>query len=214
VRVAYSCVSAGTELAGLRTSALPLYRRALKQPEHVRRALEMIRDQGLARTWERVSGKLASGSPTGYSVAGEVLEVGTQVEGFRPGDRVACAGAGIANHAELVSAPVNLAVHVPAGVDLADASTVTLGAIALQGVRRCQPTLGESIVVLGLGLLGQMTVQLLRANGCRVIGVDVNAARVGIATGLGLEVGLDPAAGDWVAQVQRHTDGPVRMRSS
>jgi len=207
VRVAYSCVSAGTELAGLRTSALPLYRRALKQPEHVRRALEMIRDQGLARTWERVSGKLASGSPTGYSVAGEVLEVGTQVEGFRPGDRVACAGAGIANHAELVSAPVNLAVHVPAGVDLADASTVTLGAIALQGVRRCQPTLGESIVVLGLGLLGQMTVQLLRANGCRVIGVDVNAARVGIATGLGLEVGLDPAAGDWVAQVQRHTDG-------
>ena len=108
VRVAYSCVSAGTELAGLRASALPLYRRALKQPEHVRRALEMIRDQGLARTWERVTGKLAAGSATGYSVAGEVLDVGEQVEGFARCDRVACAGAGIANHAELVSAPVNL----------------------------------------------------------------------------------------------------------
>jgi predicted dehydrogenase/threonine dehydrogenase-like Zn-dependent dehydrogenase len=207
VRVAYSCVSAGTELAGLRTSALPLYRRALRQPEHVRRALEMMRDQGVLRTWERVTGKLAAGSPTGYSVAGEVIEVGAQVEGFRSGERVACAGAGIANHAELVSVPVNLAVAVPPGVDLADASTVTLGAIALQGVRRGQPTLGETIVVLGLGLLGQLTAQLLRANGCRVIGVDVNAARIGIASQLGLAVGLDPGAGDWLAQVQRETRG-------
>ena len=171
VRVAYSCVSAGTELAGLRTSALPLYRRALKQPDHVRKAFEMVRDQGLTRTWERISGKLAAGTPTGYSAAGEVHEVGADVEGFARGDRVACAGAGIANHAEFISVPVNLAVHVPAALDLADASTVTLGAIALQGVRRCQPTLGESVVVLGLGLLGQLTVQLLRANGCRVIGV-------------------------------------------
>ena len=207
VRVAYSCVSAGTELAGLRTSALPLYRRALKQPQHVRRVLEMVRDEGLARTWERVSGLLAAGSPTGYSVAGEVIAVGSQVEGFTPGERVACAGAGIANHAELVSVPLNLAVPVPDGLSLADACTVTLGAIALQGVRRCQPTLGETVVVLGLGLLGQLTVQLLRANGCRVLGVDVNAARVGIARELGLAAGLDPAAGDWVAQVQRYTDG-------
>jgi predicted dehydrogenase/threonine dehydrogenase-like Zn-dependent dehydrogenase len=207
VRVAYSCVSAGTELAGLRTSALPLYRRALKQPEHVRKAFEMIRDQGVSRTWERISGKLAAGSPTGYSAAGEIVEVGAQVEGFARGDRVACAGAGIANHAELISVPVNLAVHVPAAVELSDASTVTLGAIALQGVRRCQPTLGETVVVLGLGLLGQLTVQLLRANGCRVIGVDVNAARIRIAAQLGLAVGLDPSAADWVAQVQRHTAG-------
>jgi predicted dehydrogenase/threonine dehydrogenase-like Zn-dependent dehydrogenase len=207
VRVAYSCVSAGTELSTLRTSALPLYQRALRQPEHVRRALEVIRDQGVVRTWQRLSGKLAAGSPTGYSVAGEVIEVGSQVEGFRSGERVACAGAGIANHAELVSVPVNLAVAVPPSVDLADASTVTLGAIALQGVRRCQPTLGESIVVLGLGLLGQLTAQMLRANGCRVIGVDVNGARITIATQLGLSLGLDPAAADWVARVQRCTDG-------
>jgi predicted dehydrogenase/threonine dehydrogenase-like Zn-dependent dehydrogenase len=207
VRVAYSCVSAGTELAGLRTSALPLYRRALKQPEQVRKAFEMVRDQGLARTWERISGKLAAGTPTGYSAAGEVHAVGAEVEGFARGDRVACAGAGIANHAEFISVPVNLAVHVPATLDLADASTVTLGAIALQGVRRCQPTLGESVVVLGLGLLGQLTTQLLRANGCRVIGVDVNVARLAIATQLGLPLALEPTGPDWVAQVHRHTDG-------
>jgi len=88
VRVAYSCVSAGTELAGLRTSALPLYRRALKQPEQVRKAFEMVRDQGLARTWERISGKLAAGAPIGYSAAGEVHAVGAEVEGFARGDRV------------------------------------------------------------------------------------------------------------------------------
>lgn len=206
VRVAYSCVSAGTELAGLRTSAMPLYRRALKQPENVRRVLEMVRDQGLARTWERVSGKLAAGSATGYSVCGEVIAVGAEIEGFSPGDRVACAGAGFANHAELVTVPVNLTTHVPEGVDLMDASTVTLGAIALQGVRRCQPTLGETVVVLGLGLLGQLTVQMLRASGCRVIGIDVNPARIRIATELGLDVGLNPADGDWVQQVHRLTD--------
>jgi predicted dehydrogenase/threonine dehydrogenase-like Zn-dependent dehydrogenase len=207
VRVAYSCVSAGTELAGLRSSALPLYRRALKQPEHVRRALEMIREQGVVRTWERISGKLAAGSPTGYSAAGTVVGVGREVEGFAAGDLVACAGAGIANHAELISVPVNLATHVPAQVPLIDASTVTLGAIALQGVRRCQPTLGESVVVLGLGLLGQLTAQLLRASGCRVLGVDVNAARLDIARGLGFDTLLEPAAGDWVAQVVRLTAG-------
>ncbi len=207
VRVGYSCVSAGTELAGLRTSALPLYRRVLKQPEHVRRAMEMVRDQGIARTWARVSGKLAAGSATGYSVAGEVVEAGEQVEGFRPGDRVACAGAGIANHAEIVVVPVNLATHVPSQVDLADASTVTLGAIALQGVRRCQPTLGETVVVVGLGLLGQLTAQMLRANGCRVIGIDVNPARVQIARTVGMDIGLNPEEGDWTQQVHRLTDG-------
>src|SRR5262249_13181961 len=86
VSFAYWCVGAGAELAGLRRSALPLYRRALKQPEHVRRALEMIREQGVVRTWERISGKLAAGSPTGYSAAGTVVGVGHEVEGFAAGD--------------------------------------------------------------------------------------------------------------------------------
>ena len=139
VRVAHSCVSAGTEMANVQLSAMPLYRRALRQPQHVRRVLQMVKDQGLSYTMNRVRGMLDAGSSTGYSAAGTVVAVGNEVSGFAVGDRVACAGAGIANHAELIDVPVNLAVHVPDGLHLAHASTVTLGAIALQGVRRVQP---------------------------------------------------------------------------
>jgi predicted dehydrogenase/threonine dehydrogenase-like Zn-dependent dehydrogenase len=207
VRVLYSCVSAGTEMANVRMSGLPLYRRALKQPEHVRKVLEMMRDQGVKHTLNRVMGILEAGTPTGYSAAGEVVEVGSQVEGFARGDRVACAGAGIANHAEMIDVPVNLAVRIPDDVATLQASTVTLGAIALQGVRRCNPTLGETVVVVGLGVLGQLTAQMLQASGCRVIGVDVNPRRLALAHDNGTPVGLDPAAEDYVAQVHRITGG-------
>jgi predicted dehydrogenase/threonine dehydrogenase-like Zn-dependent dehydrogenase len=207
VRVAHSCVSVGTEMAGVRMSGLPLYRRALKQPENVMRVLDMARDQGLKRTMDRVSGKLAAGSPTGYSAAGEVIAVGADVVGFAAGDLVACAGAGIANHAEIIDVPVNLAVKLPAGVDTKIGSTVTLGAIAMQGVRRAQPTLGETFVVVGLGILGQITAQILAANGCRVIGVDLDRTRLDQAIGNGLAMGIDGAAEDYVAQVTRVTDG-------
>ena len=106
-----------------------------------------MRDQGMKRTWDRVTGQLAAGLPTGYSASGVVIEVGRQVEGFKVGDRVACAGAGVANHAEVIDVPVNLATLVPPGIETDLASTVTLGAIALQGVRRANPTLGETFVV-------------------------------------------------------------------
>src|SRR5690606_10089763 len=138
------------------------------------RVLDMMREQGIKRTLDRVQGKLAAGSPTGYSAAGVVIEVGEEVEGFSVGDRVACAGAGVANHAEIIDVPVNLAVPCPEGLGNDMACTVTLGAIAMQGVRRAQPTLGETFVVVGLGILGQITAQLLTANGCRVIGVDLD----------------------------------------
>ena len=207
VRVAWSCVSSGTELAGVRLSGMPLYRRALKQPENVRKVLAMMRDQGFKSTWDRVTGKLAAGTPLGYSAAGTVLEVGREVEGLRAGDRVACAGAGIANHAEVIDVPVNLAVRVPEHVDFETASTVTLGAIAMQGVRRAQPTLGETFVVVGLGLLGQITMQLLKANACKVIGVDVDPARVSVAKGQGAEAALNSSESDYVARALKMTDG-------
>ena len=178
VRVAYSCVSPGTEQSNIKLSGLPLYRRALKQPEHVSRVLEVAREQGFKRTFDRVRGQLAAGLPTGYSAAGTVIEVGEQVAAFAVGDRVACAGAGVANHAEVIDVPVNLAVKIPEGLDVDEAATVTLGAIALQGVRRAAPTLGEAVGVIGLGLVGQLTVQLLSASGCRVIGADLDPHRI------------------------------------
>lgn len=134
----------------------------------------------------------------GYSVAGEVIAVGPGVTGFRIGDRVACAGAGQANHAEIVSVKQNLVVAVPDGVDLQQACSATVGSIAMQGVRRTKPELGEVICVIGLGLIGMLTVQMLKAAGCRVIGLDLDPSRVSRA----LELGVD-AASSSLEEVQR-----------
>jgi predicted dehydrogenase/threonine dehydrogenase-like Zn-dependent dehydrogenase len=188
-------------------SGLPLYRRALKQPQHVKRVLQIMRDQGIKRTWDRVTGQLAAGLPTGYSASGIVIEVGSHVEGFRIGDRVACAGAGIANHAEVIDVPVNLATLVPPGVGTDLGSTVTLGAIALQGIRRANPTLGETFVVFGLGLLGQISAQLLKINGCRVAGVDLDQGRVELALENGMDWGISPEHEDFVDRVHKLTEG-------
>jgi predicted dehydrogenase/threonine dehydrogenase-like Zn-dependent dehydrogenase len=203
VRVEWSCVSVGTESASVAMSGLPLYRRALKQPEHAKRALEIAKNEGFVRTFKRIRGQLAAGLPTGYSAAGVVVGVGTEVDGFAIGDRVACAGAGIANHAELIDVPVNLAVRTPDGVELDAASTVTLGAIALQGVRRAAPALGDAVGVIGLGVLGQLTVQLLRAAGCRVLATDLDPARVALAVAHGAE----DASGDFAARAHALTGG-------
>ncbi len=207
VNVRASCISVGTEMSGVRSSALPMWKRALQQPEKAAQVVQMAATRGLRRTWEQVEAKRDEASPTGYSAAGVVVQVGAGVTDLAPGDRVACAGAQCAFHAETICVPRNLCVPVPDGLDWESASTVTLGAIALQGVRRAQPTLGESFVVIGLGLLGQLTVQLLRANGCRTIGVDLDRERVALALGLGLDVGVTPEDGSDVEQVARLTDG-------
>ena len=207
VRVQHSCISVGTEVAGVKGSASPLYKRLLEKPGRVKKGFDFIRDQGIARGWSLLTGELTEAQPTGYSAAGEVVEVGADVVGFKRGDPVACAGAGVANHAELIDVPVNLAAKIPAGLPTDVASTVTLGAIALQGVRRCNPTLGETIVVIGLGAIGQITVQLLLANGCRVIGVDVDPTRVNSAIQGGMPHGLDPNTENTVECVRRLTDG-------
>jgi len=203
VRVEWSCVSVGTESASVRMSALPLYRRALKQPENAKRALEIARNEGFVRTYKRIRGQLAAGLPTGYSAAGVVVDVGSEVDGFAVGDRVACAGAGIANHAEFIDVPVNLAVRVPDEVGLDAASTVTLGAIAMQGVRRAAPSLGDAVGVIGLGILGQLTVQLLRAAGCRVLATDLDAERVALA----VEHGAEDASADFAERGRTLTGG-------
>jgi predicted dehydrogenase/threonine dehydrogenase-like Zn-dependent dehydrogenase len=206
VRVAYSCVSPGTETARLRLSGMPLYRRALAQRDRAKRALDAGRDQGFIRTYKRVRDQLSAGLPLGYSAAGTVIEVGAEVAGFAVGDRVACAGAGSANHAEVIAVPVNLVVKVPEKLSLANASTVTLGAIALQGVRRANPTLGEAVAVLGLGTVGQLTAQLLRANGCRVIGADLAPERVELALAAGMSEGILPGE-DFIERARELTGG-------
>lgn len=207
VRVTNSCISAGTELSGIRASATPLWKRAVRQPVKVKHVAEMALAQGVGQTRSIIAGKVGAGEPTGYSAAGVTIAVGVGVNDVQRGDRVACAGSQSAHHAEVIRIPRNLAVRVPDSVTLADASTVTLGAIALQGVRRAMPTLGESFVVVGLGVIGQLTAQLLRANGCRVIGVDLDSQRTQLASSLGMDIGLDTGDGDAITQVARLTDG-------
>lgn len=207
VRVDHSCISIGTEMSGMRASGVPLWKRALRNPEKVLKVFEMVATQGVDKTRAAVEGKLQSGDPTGYSVAGTVLSVGEGVTDIAPGQRVACAGAQSAHHAEVVRVTRNLTVPVPDEVSLAHASTVTLGAIAMQGVRRANPTLGETFVVVGLGILGQLTAQMLKANGCRVIGTDLDESRIKLAEKLGADVGLRPDDGDAIARVTRLTDG-------
>src|SRR5947209_15029763 len=142
----------------------------------------------------------------GYSAAGVVAEVGAGVTEFRAGDRVACAGTGYAAHAEVLSVPKNLCVHLPDAVDFESGAFATVGAIALQGVRLAEPTLGESVVVIGLGLVGQLAAQLLKANGCRVFGVDLDESRVELARRLGMDDGC--AAGRGVKEaVSKWTRG-------
>jgi len=207
VAVAHSAVSVGTELSGVRASGTPLWKRALAQPENVRRVVDMVLSEGLTKTRDIVQGKLQSAAQTGYSAAGVVAELGEGVTDLAVGQHVACAGAGLANHAEVIAVPRNLVVPVPDGVPSAQAATVTLGAIAMQGVRRAEPTLGETFVVIGLGILGQLTVQMLQANGCRVFGSDLDAQRVERAVGLGMEGELGTGLEASVEAILRLTEG-------
>lgn len=207
VQVSYSCISVGTEMSGIKQGSTPLWKRAAQKPEKLVKVVNMVMTQGVARTTSAIQGKLTTGEPTGYSAAGTVLAVGQGIDDLQVGDRVACAGAQCAHHAEVIRVPRNLAVPIPEGLGFAEASTVTLGAIALQGVRRAQPTLGEVFVVLGLGVLGQLTAQLLKANGCKVIGTDLNRQRIQTALSQGMAVSIHPGDGSNIEQVARLTDG-------
>jgi len=207
VRVKFSSISAGTELSGLESASQPLWKRALKNPKAVKSTVEMAATRGLTHTRNVIQGKLAEGNPTGYSASGIVLEVGDGIENIQSGDRVACAGAQCAHHAEIIRVPRNLAVLLPKELSLPVASTVTLGAIALQGVRRAQPTLGETFAVIGLGILGQLAAQMLRANGCRVIGTDLDSSRIELAKSLGMDFPLPAEENNNREHTLRLTDG-------
>jgi predicted dehydrogenase/threonine dehydrogenase-like Zn-dependent dehydrogenase len=197
-----SVISSGTERTAVASGggggSMPA--RALRNPELVRQALAHMREHGVRETLDLARGVTAPDATLGYSSAGIVVDTGA-VPQLRPGQLVACAGAGSANHAEVVSVPGNLVAAIPDGVAPRAAAFTTLGAIALQGVRRSSPTLGERVVVVGLGLLGLMALQLLRAAGCPVLGVEPVERRREMAGTLGAELVVAPdQARDAVSQ--------------
>lgn len=189
---AASAISSGTERSVVASGSGSLAARAIKNPQLVAQTLRHARDHGVRETIGLVKGAVAEDLLLGYSTAGTIIDTGG-VAGLHVGQRVAAAGAGQANHAEIVSVPANLVAAVPEGVSLRDASFGAIGAIAIQGVRRAGPTLGERVVVVGLGLLGLITMQALRAAGCRVAGVEPVESRRTLGKKLGAELVLEPA---------------------
>ncbi len=189
VRTVASLISAGTERAAIEQASQSLAQKARERPDLVKTLLERVRSDGVLPTLGAVRDKLSASQALGYSAAGIVIEVGNDVREFTVGDRVACAGVGFASHAEAISVPQNLCVRLPDKVDFEAGAFGTLGAIALQGVRLAEPTLGEAVVVIGLGLVGQLAVQLLTANGCRVFGIDLDQNKIALANELGAEAG-------------------------
>lgn len=183
IAASVSLVSAGTERTLVEFARGSLISKARQQPEKVRETLQKLRTDGLAATVEAVRSKLDQPMTVGYSNVGRVLDVGPGVTGFQPGDRVVSNG----KHAEIVVAPANLCARIDDAVDDESAAFTVLGAIALQGVRLAEPTLGEAFVVTGLGLVGLLAVQMLRASGCRVLGVDSDPARLDLARRFGAE---------------------------
>lgn len=177
----YSLISAGTEGSTVKAARKSLIGKAKERPQQVKQVLEKLKQQGIVQTYRAVMKKLDAYSPLGYSSAGVVIGVGEGVTCFQVGDKVACAGAGYANHAEVVSVPVNLCVKLAHDANLADACYNTLGAIALQGVRQADMRLGETCAVIGLGLIGQLACLELRASGVNVVGIDVSAGAVDMA---------------------------------
>lgn len=200
-----SLISAGTEKSTVNVARKNLVGKAMEKPEMVRKVIDKALKDGVADTAKMVFQRLDTPVALGYSCAGVVVEVGAGVQGFSVGDRVACAGQNYASHAEVIFVPRNLCVRIPDGVDFDDAAFVTLGAIAMQGVRQCEPRLGDVVAVIGLGLLGQLAVQLLKANGCRVVASDIAPAKLDMARSFGAEDAVLP--GDLPAAARTLTRG-------
>ena len=207
VRTAFSAISSGTEKAAVEAGRKSLFGKAMARPDLVKQVLEYAQSNGVAAARQKVQARLETLSALGYSCSGLVLEAGAGVTGFQPGDRVACAGTGYATHCEINFVPANLAVRVPDNVGLEAASLTTIGAIAVQGVRQANVTFAETVAVIGVGLVGVLAIQVLRAAGCRVIAIDISHERAAQATSFGAHLGLstsDPGLEGAVASFSRY----------
>jgi len=207
IKVVNSCISAGTEMSGVTNSGKSLIKRAMEQPAQVAKVINMAKTVGLQKTIAKVKGTLDAGNATGYSISGVVIAIGDGVEGFEVGDRVTAAGAGIANHAEYVDVPQNLVMKMPQTLGFKEASTVTLGGIAMQGVRRADMKFGEFCVVTGAGILGLLAVQMLKLSGVRVAAIDLDESRLGVAKELGAEIVINPTKEDPIKTVESWSGG-------
>jgi len=223
IQTHFSLISAGTETAGMKASKpgktsiftkatnkiSSLYHATVKQPQNVAKAIHMLATEGWEKTVFEIKKALGAegvaGWPTGYSISGKVIKVGAAIKDLKAGDKVAAAGAGKANHAEFVSVPRNLIVKIPEGISMEEASSVTIGSIAMQGVRQASPNLGETVAVLGLGLIGQITVQLLKAAGVKVIGIDLDTHRLETAKKLGADLTVHGTKTNPVKDILRYT---------
>jgi predicted dehydrogenase/threonine dehydrogenase-like Zn-dependent dehydrogenase len=197
-----SLVSLGTERMLVEFGKSNLISKARQQPDKVKQVLDKVKTEGLMPTLEAVFNKLGEPLPLGYCNVGKVIAVGEGVSDFKIGDRVASNG----QHAEFVSVPKNLVAHVPDNVSDDEATFTVIGSIGLQGIRLLNPTLGETVVVIGLGLIGLLTAQLLVANGCRVIGTDIDEKKLAMANAWGI-IPFNPKEGDVVKFVEDQTHG-------
>jgi len=202
IRTTRSLVSLGTEKMLVEFGKANLFQKARQQPDRVREVLNKIKADGLVPTLEAVFNKLGQPLPLGYCNVGQVLEVGDGVTDFKVGDRVVSNGP----HAEFVCVPQNLVAHIPDNVSDEEAAFTIVGSIGLQGIRLCNPTIGEAIVVIGLGLIGLITAELLVANGCCVIGIDLDEQKVALARSKGI-LALNPAGIDSINYVHDVTSG-------
>ena len=203
----FSLISSGTERSTVKVAQANLLGKAKQRPDLVAQVLANIKKEGLAATINKVKTKLDSLKAMGYSTAGTVLTSMDKKGMFQPGDRVACAGQGYASHAEIVSVPENLVVKIPDNVSFEDAAFTTLGAIALQGVRQAEPRLGEKVCVIGLGLLGQITGQLLKANGCDVFGIDLSDRLIALANEMSVTKALHRNDPNLISACENFTNG-------
>jgi predicted dehydrogenase/threonine dehydrogenase-like Zn-dependent dehydrogenase len=206
VRNHFSLISAGTEGKTVKDARANYLTKARSRKEEVNKVIRSVKTYGLMPAYRMVMNKLDAPSPLGYSCAGEVIAVASDVTGFKTGDRVACGGA-TAVHAEVVSVPVNLAVLVPDGISLREACFTTLGAIAMQGIRQADLRLGENAVVIGLGLVGQLTIQLLNAAGIRTVGIDIDQRMVELASVNGAVLALNRNSASLENEINQFTSG-------
>ncbi|MFD0286364.1 bi-domain-containing oxidoreductase [Streptomyces lutosisoli] len=207
VRSAFSLISTGTELMKVSEAGMSMLGKARSRPDQVAKVMQSVATNGVPATYRKVMGKLDSYTPLGYSLCGVVEQVGTGIDDVKVGDLVACAGNEHALHAELNWVPKNLYAPVPDGLAPRHAAFGTVGSIAMQGVRQGEPQLGEVALVIGLGLIGQLVVQLLTASGVRVVGADPDPARCELAERLGAAACGDPASAGVEATVAELTDG-------